>query len=1123
VRKSVSFLIPIVLSAISLITACGGGTTSQLAPNATPPPTSTSTPDFTVSITPATLTLTQAGVPQSATISIAPKNSFTGTVEVTLSGLPSGVATNPAIPLQIATSTSTSTTILIGATLATPTGTATITAQATSGSLSHSATFSLTVNPSLIANLPRTAYTRTDSAPIANDPPNEPHHRHIAYDAANQHVFIANRAMNCVDVLATSNEAPSNGIATHVARIDVPGASSADISADGTTVWIGTVTQQAVAIDTTTLQVKARYSIPPQIAPSATFDRPEELTALAGGNFLMRLRQSSSSQSMLMLWNPTTAALTNLSSVVPNGLGPMARTADHSKVLVAAGDTSGQVTLLDSNGNVIAGPVTAAAGTIAFAAANPNGTAFAVAVTAASSTQVVLLDAQLNLVARQSTAALSGLTFSRDGTSLFASRNAATFPAIETLNAQTLQFVGDVPDLSVQGVQSEIEEADETGLLFGVANRGVSFIDASKPGTLPASVPSLAFPPAAQPSVGAAGGGTAVALSGQNFESSAVVVFGGQPATNVSVSNGNLIQLIAPANVANGAVNITAYFPSGWIAIAPDGFSYGPQILKTLPNAGNNSGGDTVKIYGYGFGSDANRPTVTIGGAAATIQKIENLGTIEPPLGLDTSYPFPLQSITVQTPPGTAGAADIAVTSGSGSATVAGGFQFVQSVQTNGSQHLYKFPLYDQRRQLVFVSYDTGIDAVPLPGATAYSGSTSLFCPSRNDAGPCPDADVRGIALSPDGSQLIAADYGSQNIYLIDPDVPGDVAWVPLGMPAFGPTRVTATSDQTVFVSLQSVSSSPGPCNVCLVEFSLSAQTITAAPEPEVAAMTTTPLLQSDAAGDSIFAAFQANAASNEGLWSANNSANFSASPVNEPVTDIAISGDGTMFATSSNNISGGISPNTSGASGLEVRDASLNLISARATPELEQFAAGTNAPGIAMHPSGALVYQPFLDGPALAEGQSAPASLHGGVDIFDAHSGQLKLRVALPEPLGTDSTDVDALHAQDLVLDETGQRLFVITKSGLTVVQLAALPLAIGTLSTNNIAASSGTSVTVRGSGFVSGVTATIGGKSATVAFTDASTITISTPAVSAGPQRLTLTNPSGETTSLDAAFTAN
>jgi hypothetical protein len=1113
-----------------LAAACGGGTTTQVAPAETPPPTSAANPDFTLSINPATITLTQGGIPQSITISIVPKSNFDGAAQITLSGLPPGVATNPASPFAIAgattANTTTTATLLVGASIATAPGSATITAQATSGSISHSSTFSLTIQRSIVASLPRSAYARTDSTFAANDPPNEPHHRHIAYDAANKQVFIANRAMNCVDVFATSNQPPSTGIATRVARIDVPAASSADISTDGGTVWIGTVTQQVVAIDTSTLRIKHRYVIPAQVAaPSATFDRPEELIALSSGNLLMRLRQSSSNQSMLMLWNPSTSMLTNLNSIVPNGLGPMARTADHSKILIAASDVSGQALLLDSDGNVIAGPVTAAQGTVTLAAANPDGTAFAVAVTTAGATEIVLLDGQLNPITSHSTAALAGLTFSRDGSALYASRSAATFPAIEVLDSHTLEFVGDVPDLSLQGVQSEIEEADDTGLLFGVANRGVSFIDASKPGALPASVPSFAFPPAAEPSVGSAKGGTSLALSGQNFEPSAVVVFGGQPATNVNVSNGNQIQLTAPANIANGAVNLAAYFPSGWIAIAPDAFSYGPQILKTLPNAGNNAGGDVVQIYGYGFGSDANRPAVTVGGTAATIQKIENLGAIEPTIGLDTSYPFGLQRITLQTAPGTAGAAEVVVKSATGTATVAGGFQFAESMLVNANPRLYKFLLYDKVRQFVYASYDAGIDAFPLPGNAPNSGSVSLFCPSLMEAGPCPDADVRGLALTPDGSQLIAADFGSQNIFLIDPDVPGDVSWVPLNMPAFGPARVTATSNQSVFVSLVGVAGSPGPCNGCLAQLNLSSATIAAAPQPQVGAMTTTPLLQSDARGDHIFAAFQSNAAGTEALWSANNPSTFSPSPVDEPITDIATAADGTMFATSSNNLSDGASASTTGATGIEIRDASLNLIGVRAAPELEQFAAGTNAPGIAMHPSGALTFQPWLDGPAPAEEPNGPPpiSLHGGIDIFDAHSGQLKWRVVLPEPLATRSDDVDALHAEFLALDESGQRFFAITKSGMTVVQLAALPLAIGTVSVNSIAASGGTVATIRGSGLVSGITASVGGKNAAVTFLDPSTITITTPAVSAGSQRLTLTNPNGETTSLDAAFIAN
>ena len=91
--------------------------------------------------------------------------------------------------------------------------------------------------------------------------------------------------MNRVEVFSSTT-------ASRVAQVSVPGASSADLSADGTTVWIGTVTKQVAAIDTSSLQVKARYEIAGlQPLPNTLFDRPEELLALSNGNLMMRLRQ----------------------------------------------------------------------------------------------------------------------------------------------------------------------------------------------------------------------------------------------------------------------------------------------------------------------------------------------------------------------------------------------------------------------------------------------------------------------------------------------------------------------------------------------------------------------------------------------------------------------------------------------------------------------------------------------------------------------------------------------------------------------------------------------------------------------------------------------------------------
>src|SRR6266478_5278786 len=88
----------------------------------------------------------------------------------------------------------------------------------------------------------RTAYAKTDSTLAADAPFGEPHHRHMAYDPVNKHLFVANRAMNRVEVFSTFDQ-------SQAAQVSIAGASSADLSADGVTVWIGTSLQEIVAIE----------------------------------------------------------------------------------------------------------------------------------------------------------------------------------------------------------------------------------------------------------------------------------------------------------------------------------------------------------------------------------------------------------------------------------------------------------------------------------------------------------------------------------------------------------------------------------------------------------------------------------------------------------------------------------------------------------------------------------------------------------------------------------------------------------------------------------------------------------------------------------------------------------
>lgn len=1075
---------------------CGGGAGGASSP---PPPS----PDFSITLSASSVSVLQGGTSSPVSVSITPTNSFSSNVQLSFSGLPAGVTTNPSAPFPIVAGHSVS--VLFGAASNAPTGQFSLSAQATSGALSHSQSLSLAIQATAPSNLPKTSFVQDDSVSSVDSPAGQPHRRHIVFDSANQRFYVANLAMNRVEVFSAAIPALQTTIAA-------PGASSVDLSPDGATLWVATDLEQILAIDTTSLQRKARYPVPAlSPAPGLVYSRPTEALALAGGQLLVRLRQAAATQSLLALWNPPSNSFTSLTSLAPavfqNGVGVMARSSDHTCVLVAANDSTGQLALFNASGNVIAGPSVPLAGAISWAAANSNGSMFAVAISAAGSSQVLLLDGHLNLLGAYASAGPAGLVFSADGQSLYVDEPYGNASAVSVLSVSTMQRTAQVPDISLQGVPTNIEEAGASSNLVGINNRGVAFLDASQPASLPPAAPVFSGVPSALPEEGPAIGGTPVTLAGANFVSNPQMQFGqGNPVNATAAAT--TLQVSSPASAFSGPTNVTAFFPNGWIALAPSAFSYGPSIVRVFPNAGSTQGGDTVVVLGYGFGTSSGSITATIGGNSASVQSVQALPAFAANFGLASTYPFALESITLITPPGTAGKANLAIQSSVGATSAANAFQYLTSSQTFPNAALHKFVTYDQSRQHLYLSATDHVDVFDL-NAQAF---LSPIEPPPN--GPPPDADLRGMALTPDSSQLIVADFGAQSIYLIDPDAAeynGTVVPVGgvVGFSNSGPARVAATSTQTVFVGLSAEGNTTGACNSCLGQLNLLASppAFQPAPQPEISAFTGTPLLQVGAAGDIGYLAYDTAPGGPVALWNAATPDSFSLSSSNDTATDLVTSADGTIFAMRS-------------ANALEIRGPDLSLFAAPTSAELENIPNRVAVPGIAIHPTGALTYEPFLTGPPPA---APPATgIRGGIDIRDAHSGQLRLRLYLPEAFAMLNTDVDALHGVFLTTDENGQRLFAVTTSGLTIVQLADVPLGIGTLSPSSGSASGGTLVSVRGSGFQSGITATLGGKSASLSLTDRNTLVLTTPTLPAGPQQLVLTNPDGETVSLDAAFTA-
>lgn len=133
------------------------------------------------------------------------------------------------------------------------------------------------------------------------------------------------------------------------------------------------------------------------------------------------------------------------------------------------------------------------------------------------------------------------------------------------------------------------------------------------------------------------------------------------------------------------------------------------------------------------------------------------------------------------------------------------------------------------------------------------------------------------------------------------------------------------------------------------------------------------------------------------------------------------------------------------------------------------------------------------------------------GVQIFDVHTGRLVRHIALADPIPLDSGA--------MALDETGTEMFLISDSGITIAQLVGAPLSLASVSP--AAGPQGAALTLRGSGFQNGTTVKFGSSGASATFVDQSTLSVTLPALPPGPVRVTVTNPDAHAYSLDAAFT--
>ncbi len=153
------------------------------------------------------------------------------------------------------------------------------------------------------------------------------------------------------------------------------------------------------------------------------------------------------------------------------------------------------------------------------------------------------------------------------------------------------------------------------------------------------------------PSSGTTGGGTAVTITGTNLGGATGVSFGGA-AGKVTADSGTQITVSSPSGT--GTVSITVTTPGG--SASAGTFTYmtpAPAVTGLSPSSGTTAGGTAVTITGANLGG----ATVSFGGAAAKI-------------AADSG-----RQIAVTSPPGSAGAVSVTVTTPGGASS--GTFTYV--------------------------------------------------------------------------------------------------------------------------------------------------------------------------------------------------------------------------------------------------------------------------------------------------------------------------------------------------------------------------------------------------------------------------------------------------------------
>ncbi|HLW83494.1 MAG TPA: IPT/TIG domain-containing protein [Candidatus Acidoferrales bacterium] len=904
-----------------------------------------------------------------------------------------------------------------------------------------------------------------------------------AYDFATKQVFVSDPDVNAVEVYSTVD-------GHHVAEIGVPGPAGLGFSPDYKELVVGTITPYIYLIDPSALHVTSEIAIPPsQLGTDARGDTtlPVMPYAMADGSIFIGMGVTPESSSLasvavthLLRYVPASGTFTPEDPNASGLLSAPARSGD-GKYLICA---SGQLFLYSVSAQAYVATSTAlpAQSTSTFVAANPDGSQFA----SISNSEVMLWSANLTQQGSSYTipaTILSAPIYSRDGNDLYAIDQTLLY-AINTQTGQPAGYLG----ISVGSLFPTLTlfDADENNHLFGgISPGGAVVVNASQLDTVapPLNIPDFTGPSTeANPNVGPVGAGTQVqfipapAASGGNADGiadSMEAYFGSVPATQdvvapypASSNGGNFLTATAPATTTSGPVSVLLTDANNNPVFLPDAYTYGPRLLRVEPNVVSSQGGDQITLVAYGLGFfDLNSISVTIGGAPAGKVNLNSYASAD----------YPEQSISVTVPAGTPGWADIVVTTPNGTDTMKRGVEYLQK-EANLNGGPFGFAVYDSVRDRFYLTGNGNSVAVFDPG------TQSMLAPLQS-AAVSASATLESEALTPDSNTLLVADPADKLVVIFNLAA-GTSTTVNVMLPSDPPTTLSApmslvaAANHRAFVSLSPCI--PDPVREINLS-NLSVQT-----RPDAASTCTTYVPYPELGGSS--------ADGSTIVFASNNELQPPGPEYIWRYDDASDAFHGPVLVADSPWVAGWAAANQDG-SVITLSQGTLDQQLLPRVPITQSFGEDSR-----LNETGSLLYA--------SNGSSDQ------VTVLDTHNGRRLLLLDLPASLGPSTGPY-----RPLAIDPTGQQILVATQSGLSYFKLSVVPLAVGTVSPTQGPA--GTTIQLKGSGFVSGTTVQIGGQAASCGVVDSETISCTVPNLTSGPTFMTLTNPDGQTYYFENVFT--